>query len=235
MSEPERLAKRVAALRHCSRADAERYVEGGWVTVDGEVVELPQHRVTTEVVVVDPAARLVDLEPVTILVHQPADIAGPPEALVTPEARWAEDASGERMLRRHFKHLAHVLPLDAGTSGLAILAQDDRVRRRLADASDPIEQEFVVEVSGELVPYGLQRLNRGLSFQGRPLPPCKVSWQNEIRLRFALKGVLPGQLRDVCKQVGLDVVAIRRLRVGTVSLGKMPVGAWRFLAPGLRF
>jgi len=44
-----------------------------------------------------------------------------------------------------------------------------------------------------------------------------------------------GQLRDMCKQVGLDVVAIRRLRIGKVSLAKMPVGQWRYLPVGDRF
>jgi 23S rRNA pseudouridine2604 synthase len=65
----------------------------------------------------------------------------------------------------------------------------------------------VVEVSGEIAPYGLRKLNHGLHYNGRALPPCKVSWQNEIRLRFALKGVQGGQLRDMCAQVGLEVVA----------------------------
>ena len=44
-----------------------------------------------------------------------------------------------------------------------------------------------------------------------------------------------GQLRDMCAQVGLDIVAIRRLRIGKVSLAKMPVGAWRYLPEGDRF
>ena len=46
-----RLAKRVAELKACSRAEAERYIEGGWVSVNGEVVELPQHRVSEHDVV----------------------------------------------------------------------------------------------------------------------------------------------------------------------------------------
>jgi len=37
----------------------------------------------------------------------------------------------------------------------------------------------------EIAPYGLQRLSHGLGYGGRALPPCKVSWQSEIRLRFA--------------------------------------------------
>jgi 23S rRNA pseudouridine2604 synthase len=90
-------------------------------------------------------------------------------------------------------------------------------------------------VSGEIVPWGLARLNQGLSYEGRELPPCKVSWQNEVRLRFAIKAVQGGQLRNMCAQVGLEVVSIRRIRIGRVALGKLPAGQWRYLPVGERF
>ena len=240
MSAPVRLAKYVADLARCSRIEAEQYIKGGWVSVDGRVVEDPAHPVSTEAVTIDPAAQLETVEPATILLHKPVGydtISGRKVAagLVQPDTRWAEDPSGVRMLDRHFHRLTPLVPLDAEASGLMVLTQDGRVWRRLTEDGDEIEQEFVVEVSGEIGPYGLRKLNHGLHYNGRALPPCKVSWQNEIRLRFALKGVQGGQLRDMCKQVGLDVVAIRRLRIGKISLAKMPVGAWRYLPVGERF
>jgi 23S rRNA pseudouridine2604 synthase len=145
------------------------------------------------------------------------------------------DPTGLRLLQRHFVRLTPLVPLDAEASGLMVLTQDGRVWRRLTEDLAQIEQEFVVEVAGEIAPYGLRRLNHGLGYRGRALPPCKVSWQNEFRLRFALKGVQPGQLRDMCAQVGLQVVTMRRLRIGRVSLAKMPVGEWRYLPVGERF
>src|SRR3546814_1577533 len=93
-----------------------------------------------------------------------------------------------RLLERHFHRLTPLVPLDAEASGLMVLTQDGRVWRRLTEDRDEIEQEYIVEVSGEIAPYGLRKLNHGLHYGGRALPPCKVSWQNEIRLRFALKG-----------------------------------------------
>lgn len=240
MSDPVRLARCVADLARCSRIEAERYVKGGWVSVDGRVIEDPAYPVTGETVAIDPAAQLETVEPATILLHKPVGydtISGRKAAavLVQPDTRWAEDPSGVRLLERHFHRLTPLVPLDAEASGLMVLTQDGRVWRRLTEDGDEIEQEFVVEVSGDIGPYGLRKLNHGLHYNGRALPPCKVSWQNEIRLRFALKGVQGGQLRDMCKQVGLDVVAIRRLRIGKVSLAKMPVGAWRYLPVGERF
>ena len=62
-----------------------------------------------------------------------------------------------------------------------------------------------------------------------------MSWQNEQRLRFALKGIQPGQITHMCLKVGLQVVAMRRLRIGRVSMGKLPVSEWRYLNPYERF
>jgi len=240
MSDPVRLAKQVSDLARCSRLEAEQYIKGGWVSVNGRVVEDPAHPVTTETVSIDPVAQLEAVEPATILLHKPVGydtISGRKAAagLVQPETRWDEDPSGVRLLERHFHRLTPLVPLDAEASGLMVLTQDGWVWRRLTEDGDEIEQEFLVEVSGDIGPYGLRKLNHGLHYNGRALPPCKVSWQNEIRLRFALKGVQGGQLRDMCAQVGLDVVAIRRLRIGKVPLAKMPVGAWRYLPVGERF
>ncbi|WP_457097601.1 rRNA pseudouridine synthase [Lysobacter sp. P5_B9] len=245
MSAPVRLAHRVAELFGCSRADAEQYIQNGWVSVDGHVVEAPQHLVSGEQVELDPDARLEAVEPATILLHKPPgfDAIGgrrPAAALVTPATRWADDHSGVRLLQRHFQRLTPLVPLDTEASGLMVLTQDGRAWRRLTEDADQIEHEYLVETSGEIAPYGLHKLNHGLRYNGRALPPCKVSWQNEIRLRFAIKGVQDGQLRDMCAQVGLDVVSIRRLRIGKIPLGKgpngaMPPGEWRYLPVGERF
>ena len=240
MSDAVRLAKRVADLMRCSRTEAEQYVEGGWVSVDGQVVEEPQRMVTAETIEIDPEARLEATEPATVLLHKPAGFdaiegRNPAASLVTPATRWADDASGLRVLKRHFIRLTPLVPLDADASGLMVLTQDGRVWRRLTEDAAQIEQEFIVETSGEIAPYGLRRLNHGLRYRGAELLPCKVSWQNEIRLRFAIKAVQPGQLRDMCAQVGLEVVAIRRIRIGRIPLAKMPVGEWRYLPVGERF
>lgn len=240
MSDPVRLSRRVVELTGCSRAQAEQYIAGGWVSVDGRIVDAPQHKVTTESVVLDPDATLGEPEPATLLWHKPAgraiaDPATATTASITPAQRWTEDPSGIRLLHRHLQRLVALAPLEREASGLVVLSQDGRVIRRLSEDAGSIEHEYVVEVSGEIVPYGLARLNHGLEYRGRALPRCAVSWQNEIRLRFALKGAQPGQLADMCRQVGLQLVASRRIRIGRVSLGRMPPDQWRFLPADMRF
>ena len=88
---------------------------------------------------------------------------------------------------------------------------------------------------GELSEEGLKLLNHGLTFNGKPLSPAKVSRQSETRLRFALKGVQPGQILFMCDSVGLQLLNLRRLRIGRLSMGKLPVGQWRYLAPYEKF
>jgi 23S rRNA pseudouridine2604 synthase len=240
MPDPVRLAKRVVELIGCSRQEAEQYIQGGWVLVDGQVVDEPQFQVLEQTVELDPEAKLAPTEPATILLHKPVGFdpeagSNPAASLLTPTTRWTGDTTGIRTLRRHFVRLKPIMPLEREASGLLVYTQDPRLLHRMREDASRLEQEFIVEVAGEIAPYGLRRLSHGLSFNGRNLPPIKVSWQNEIRLRFALSGVQPGQLKSMCADVGLTVVAMRRIRIGRIPLAKMPAGEWRYLPAQERF
>lgn len=231
-----RLAKRLVELVRCSRREAELYIAGGWVKVDGQVTEEPQFMVSQQKVELNPEASLIPVEPVTMLFHQPliAD-TDPAQQPIRAGTRAADDPSGIHMLKLHFVRLAQGMPLEINASGLLVFTQDWRVSRKLIDDAATVEQEYIVEVSGELVPHGLKRLNHGLSFNGRALAPIKASWQNETRLRLALKSVQPGQIAHMCQSVGLTVVSMKRIRIGRVSMAKLQSGQWRYLMPEERF
>jgi 23S rRNA pseudouridine2604 synthase len=72
-------------------------------------------------------------------------------------------------------------------------------------------------------------LNHGLELDGQALRPAKVSWQNEDQLRFVLREGKKRQIRRMCAAVGLQVLGLKRVRIGSVVLGKLPPGQWRFL------
>jgi 23S rRNA pseudouridine2604 synthase len=236
MTEPVRLAKRVAALVPCSRREAEQYIEGGWVRVDGIVIEEPQFRVTDERVELDRGATAAALEPVTLLLHKPAGISyDEAQGLLAPANRTQDDVSGIRTVKRHFAQLTPLMALTAEASGLAVFSQERRVVRKLTEDALSIEQELVAEVTGEAAPDGLTRLCHGLVFEGRALPPVKVSWQNETRLRFAVKGIAPALVPWMCEQVGLRVVGLKRIRLGRLPMAGLAPGQWRYLRPGERF
>jgi 23S rRNA pseudouridine2604 synthase len=236
--EPQRLSKVVAARVPCSRREAEQYIAEGWVRVDGATVEEPQFRgAPHQRVEVDPKARLQPPEPATFLLHKPAGVGtAQAQGLLVADSHWSGDTSGIRRIKSHGLGLAAPLPLPAPASGLVVFSQDGRILRKLTEDARLVEQELTVEVNGTLKPGGLERLGRGgLVFQGQALPPARVSWQSEARLRFAAKGIAPEWIPWICEQVGLQVTAIKRLRIGRVAMAGLPPGQWRYLPAGERF
>ena len=235
----ERLAKRVATLLGCSRREAEQYIEGGWVRVDGRVVEEPMFRVSTQRVEVDRNASLMELADVTLLLHKPPGLDANAQQLLSAASHAADDASGVRLLKRHFARLAPGVPLETGASGLLVFTQDWRVQRKLEEDAAVMEQEVIVEVEGAVAPATLQRLNQGLAVDGRPLPPVKVSLNStgaaSSKLRFAIKGSHPGLLAYLCERVGLRILGMKRLRIGRVAMAQLPQGQWRYLQAHERF
>ena len=249
-----RLAKRVAQIVPCSRADAERYIEGGWVQVDGVVIELPQHRVTNEQVVVDPNADTAPAPPVTLLLHKPSGydaISGPLPAieLLEPESQSKTDRSKVKVLQQHFSQLISATALENVATGLVVYTKDLRVQRRLIDDADKIECETMVNVAGTVSADVLRQLNRLQVINGQSIGLGKVSvshtnaHQNSDHiesniitgLRFASKGFNPGRIKQVCDALQIDILSIRRIRIGQVSLKDLPEGQWRYLTVTEKF
>jgi 23S rRNA pseudouridine2604 synthase len=247
----ERLAKRVAEIVPCSRREAEQYIEGGWVSVNGKVVEEPMFRVSNHKVEIDRDASLMELADVTLLLHKPPGFDAmaelgeankrvkPAHQLLTRESYASGHGAKERMLKRHFSDLMAATPLETGASGLVVFSQDWRILRKLEEDAGVIEQEIIVEVSGEVPPATLDRLNKGLVTDGHPLPPVKVSLNSTSdttsKLRFAIKGSHPGLIAYLCERTKLNIVSMKRIRVGRVSLAQLPLGQWRYLQAHERF
>src|ERR1700757_3837225 len=117
MSESVRLLKRVAEQFSCSRSEAEQYIAGGWVSVDGTIVEAPgSHVEAQQTVALAENASLVPLAPVTVLLHKPAGLDASVDSaaaleLIVAENKLAEDRSGIRFLQRHRLELKLTMPL----------------------------------------------------------------------------------------------------------------------------
>ncbi len=250
--EPQRLAKRLAAQLPCSRAAAERYIAGGWVRVDGVVVEEPMERVRDEQeITLDPKAKLESLASVTLIWHKPAGQVLPedphlPDALAAqwfaPAHRFKADRSGVRPLKAHRHKLAPVAPLGELSSGLMVFTQNPGVARKMTEDAHQLEHEWLADVAADPALEDearreavLQSLGQALFFDGWAVPKARASWQSEHRLRLAIKGNRPGQVAHLCERAGLQLTGLRRLRLGRISLAGLPVGGWRYLMDAERF
>ena len=92
-----------------------------------------------------------------------------------------------------------------------------------------------MRVEGRLSDSGLAQLNFGLRLDGVALKRADVRWQNRDQLRFVLREGRKRQIRRMCELVGLQVLGLKRVRIGQVMLGELPQGKWRFLGPSEKF
>jgi len=228
----------------CSRREADEWIVNGWVKVDGAVVDVLGVRVSplATIEIADAAARH-QSEQVTIVLNKPIGyVSGqaedghtPASVLITPENRWAGDPSRTTFRPAHLRGLAPAGRLDIDSTGLIVFTQDGRVAKRLIGSDSEVEKEYLVRVEGTLDAEGMKLLQHGLTLDGVKLKPARVSWQNESQLRFVLREGRKRQIRRMCEMVGLVVTGLKRVRSGSVSLGPLPVGKWRYLRSDERF
>ncbi|MBE2257445.1 MAG: pseudouridine synthase [Rhodobacteraceae bacterium] len=242
--ESPRLSKLVSQLAQCSRREADEWIENGWVSVDGVAVNRLGARVSPKArIMIKEVARKQAAESVTIVFHQPREEAnaaiekGRPAvaASIRADNRWCEDNTAYSFQASHLRGLALAGKLDGDEGGMLAFTQEGSVARRLTGRDSRLEKEYHVRVEGELAADGLELLRHGLSLDNVKLPKIQVSWLSEQQMRFVMHDARPGQIRRMCELVGLQVTDIKRVRIGSVSLGKLPPGQWRYLRDDERF
>jgi 23S rRNA pseudouridine2604 synthase len=239
-TEVTRLSRRVTELYQCSRSMAEMYIEGGWVQVDGVVVEEPQFKVGQQTITLDPDAQATPLRPLTLMAHKPVGMSS--EQLIDARTPWVRasnrsqlDHTGQRLLKRHSRNLQLALPLDEGASGLLVLTQETGVLRKLTQTHPGPEQEYLVDLIAEPAPAALERLRQPASAGPYRRSAIKVSLQSEARLRMVGKALTAASIREHCQEAGLQASAIKRIRIGSISMAKLASGEWRYLSEAERF
>ncbi|HEX7438761.1 MAG TPA: pseudouridine synthase, partial [Caldimonas sp.] len=123
--------------------------------------------------------------------------------------------------------------LDIDSVGLLVLTQDGRIAKQLIGEESHVEKEYLVRVAttagAPLAPDKLGLLRHGLELDGEALRPAQVEWINPEQLRFVLVQGKKRQIRRMCEAVGLQVLGLKRVRIGGVVLGDLPPGRWRYL------
>lgn len=240
----------MSELGMASRREADYWLEQGWVLVDGVPAVLGQKVGPNEKITLQRAAHTQQATQVTFLLHKPIGfVSGQAEdgyqnaaSLITSGNRWAGCAAPQKFNFAQLKGLAPAGRLDIDSTGLLALTQDGRIAKLLIGEDSDIEKEYLVRVQyvrgreGERLPESaMHKLRHGLELDGKPLKPAVVEWQNEDQLRFVLREGKKRQIRRMCELVGLKVVGLKRVGIGSVLLRDLPMGQWRYLQAGERF
>jgi 23S rRNA pseudouridine2604 synthase len=231
-AEPQRVNKWLGQSGVCSRREAEGFIEQGLISIDGQVVTdtgrkiLPGQTLTLS----DgggPAA-------LSVVLHKPMGIvSAQPEPGQTPAVRLLTKAAligDSPTIPDRDTRLAPLGRLDMDSRGLLLLSDDGVLAKAIIGPESDLEKEYLVRVTGKITPEKLARLCHGLSMDGRELKPAKVSVAEGQQLRFILKEGRNRQIRRMCELVGMHVMDLVRIRIGTLRLGDLPEGKWRVLS-----
>lgn len=232
-AEGVRINKYLADRGLCSRREAEVLIQKGWVKVNGEVLDKLAYRVQPgDKVEVDEKAGTHLSKKETIIIHKPLGyVSAQAEENYKPAIRLTtpENFHGLKAPKIFYEGFAPVGRLDIDSTGLLILTQNGKLAKSVIGPEANVEKEYVVLVEGDVTPNKVKKLCHGLSIDGKKLKKAKVTKEEKQKLRFILTEGKKRQIRRMCEQVDLKVTSLRRVRVGRLKLGDLPVGKWRLL------
>ncbi|MCR5880577.1 pseudouridine synthase [Phenylobacterium sp. J367] len=235
--EPQRVNKWLGQSGVCSRREAEGLIAEGRVSIDGQTITDAGHKILPgqTLTLADAAG---GTGPLSVVLHKPMGyVSAQPEQgqipavrLLTEEALVGESpAIPDRDTR-----LASLGRLDMDSRGLLILSEDGVLAKAIIGPESDLEKEYLVKVTGKITPEKVKLLCHGLTMDGRALKPAKVTHLGGQELRFILKEGRNRQIRRMCELVGMHVMDLVRIRIGTLNLGDLPEGRWRALTSAER-
>ncbi len=224
----QRLQKLLASAGLCSRRAAEAYISAGRVTVNGVTAGLGDGAdPDLDTVALD--GKQVDFsrkEFLYIMLHKPV-------GYVSTMA----DEHGRRTVRDLTAGVGErVYPvgrLDLNSSGLLLMTNDGELAHKLMHPSYEVEKTYLVGVRGDAA-AALTVLRAPMELDGAALSPAKVSFVKTTPegavLRFVIHEGRNRQVRRMCEKAGLDVLWLRRVAEGKLTLGDLEKGTWRYLS-----
>jgi 23S rRNA pseudouridine2604 synthase len=234
--EPQRVNRWLAQSGVCSRREAEGLIADGRVSIDGETVTDPGRKIQPgqTLTLADVAGNGPALGFSAVLNKPVGVVSAQPEPGQVPAVRLLTRANlmgHSPAIPDRSTSLAPLGRLDMDSRGLLLLSDDGVLAKAVIGPASELDKEYVVRVTGQVTDDKLGRLRHGLTLDGRPLKPAKISLLQPQILRFVLKEGRNRQIRRMAEQVGLRVVDLQRVRIGPLKLGGLPEGRWRALTP----
>lgn len=181
---------------------------------------------------------------VTVLLNKPIGyVSTQPEknypsatTLITKDGQYFQAGKvSEKNVKWPIRGLSAAGRLDIDSTGLLVLTQDGRISKKLIAPDSNIEKEYLIRVDQKVQERQIEQLRSGMSLDGKRLKRAEINQLDDRYFRMVLTEGKKRQIRRMCEQVGLRVLALKRVRIGSVRLGSLPLGRWRFLAKNETF
>lgn len=223
-----RLQKYIADAGVASRRKAEELIAAGKVKVNGKTVSVLGVKVDEENDIVSVNGKEIKRESKKyyIMLNKPA-------GYVTTVSDSHAEATVMELVSDINARIYPVGRLDTDTEGLLIFTNDGDFAQELIHPSKQHKKYYLAEVQGLPELNDLKQLQRGVDIGGYTTKPAEVELKKGHEKSSVLKiGICEGKKRQVrlmCEAVGHKVIRLKRIQIGDIMLGNLPVGKWRHL------
>lgn len=221
-----RLNKFLAQCGVCSRRDADKLIAEGRVTINGAVAGVGSQVDNRDSITVDGKILHGREERVVLAYYKPFGV------ICTERDRFAE-----RIVTKEIGYPVRVTyagRLDKESEGLLLLSNDGDLIQRMMKGSNGHEKEYVVKLRQEITDAFLSQMASGVYLHEleRRTRPCKVERIGKYTFRIILTQGMNRQIRRMCAELGMEVAALKRVRVMNITLGELKPGKYRKLEGG---
>lgn len=217
----QRLSKYMANAGVASRRACEEIIFAGRVQVNGEIALLPQTPVSPSDTI------FLDGEPVGGAEKKLYFILNKPRGYICS----AKGNSGSRLVLDLFQGVEERLftigRLDKDTEGLLLVTNDGHFAHRVIHPSSNIHKEYLAKADQEITPEHLKVISKGTWVGGAYIRPIKLKKVRKGTLKLTIAEGKKHEVRLLLEAAGLTIQELRRIRIGGLILGSLPVGSWR--------
>jgi 23S rRNA pseudouridine2604 synthase len=218
-----RLNKYISETGICSRREADKWIEAGRVTCNGQNAALGTQVTESDEVRVDGQLLGAKKKDVYIALNKPVGI------ICTTETDIADN------IIDHIRHPQRIFPvgrLDRDSEGLILLTNNGDIVNEILRSENNHEKEYLVTVDRPITDLSLQMMSSGVKIMGEITKPAKVSRVDPQTFRIILTQGLNRQIRRMCSALGYKAQRLQRVRIMNIQLGNLNPGEWRALTPG---
>ena len=219
-SEPVRLNKYLSEAGVCSRREADRLIETGRVTVDGQRAQTGMRIVPGQVAKVGNKVVSKQDEMIVLAVNKPRGI------VCTEERR--ERDSIVRFLNYPVR-VTYIGRLDKDSHGLLLMTNNGDIINKMMRAANKHEKEYKVTVDKEITEDFLKKMAAGVPILDTVTRPCTVKKIGKYTFSIILTQGLNRQIRRMCEALGYEVKDLLRVRVMNITLDGLKDGQYRKL------
>jgi 23S rRNA pseudouridine2605 synthase len=229
METKQRLSKVLAGAGVASRRQCEELVFEGKVTVNGVITLLPQTLVSLKGDSICVEKRKISAEEKKLYF-----LLNKPKGYICSNAR----VGTKRIVRDLFgaisERLFTVGRLDRETTGLLIVTNDGHFSNKVIHPSSNITKEYLVKTQQEPFHKQLLQISAGIDIDGDWVKPVKVTKVRKGTLKIVVKEGKKREVRLLVQQTGLEVLELKRIRIGGLLLGEIPEGSYKEMSEAER-